>query len=176
MINVVWAVVVVLALGVCLNLGLTFALIRRLRALEESVAPVAALPMVGARVDHFEVHTTQGRRVSQHDVSTGSIIAAFLSPSCQGCSKLIEALISGETVHPPWFIFVVAGDAREDADALALSVSSVGQVAVVQGNEVMDAFGGVAGFPTVVRLQDGTIAAAGHRIQDVVRSEPTVQT
>ncbi|HEV2890714.1 MAG TPA: hypothetical protein VGX28_10090 [Frankiaceae bacterium] len=160
------AVVVLLAVVTAAHLLLTFALIRRVRLLQEQgVGGHAAegVPRVGSRVGSFETETTTGRRLTEADVADALVV--FLSPGCAPCLTLADDLLR----KPPSeaITVFVAGEPGPDTDAMADRVARLGTVAVVgDGGGPVTAFGAEA-FPSVVRTRGGVVEAAGLRMKDV---------
>ncbi|WP_406208087.1 hypothetical protein OH807_36110 [Kitasatospora sp. NBC_01560] len=172
MLTALTAAAVVLGIAVAANLVLTFAIIRRLRALEEGGTGGApdALPAVGTAVAEFAAVTTSGVEVTAADVAVGEAFAGFVMVGCTPCGTLIDSLAGGAVTGADDPLFFVVGD-PDDPETRRMSalLGPVGRVAVVaEKSAATAAFGQVSAFPTLLRIKDGVIAAAGHDLADVV--------
>ncbi|GAA2808843.1 hypothetical protein RMN57_06535 [Kitasatospora sp. CM 4170] len=163
---------VVLGIATAANLVLTFAVIRRLRTLEEGGGTGApdALPAVGTAVGEFTAVTTSGEEVSAADVAAGDAFAGFVMVGCTPCGTLIESLAGGAATGAADPLFFVVGDPESpETRRMTAALGPVGRVAVVaERSAATAAFGQVSAFPTLLRIKDGVIAAAGHELGDVV--------
>ncbi|MEU8588821.1 hypothetical protein AB0C59_17745 [Streptomyces sp. NPDC048664] len=162
---------VLLGVATAANLALTFAVVRRLRVLEEGGTSAAAvLPSTGTAVAEFSAVTTTGEEVTAADVAGGDAFAAFVMVGCTPCGNLIESLAGGASTGAENPLFFVVGDPEsQEARRMAGTLGAIGRVAVVaEHSSATAAFGRIGAFPTLLRLKDGVIAAAGHDLGDVV--------
>jgi len=161
--------VLVGALGV-LNVILTLGLVRHVRALQEvvqeGVFPDPDLPQAGARVGGFEVTCVDGKALSDRDLGQDTLVGFFTS-GCRPCANLRSQL----TRQPPGlpFIAFVEGDQDDpEVSEMVRVLSRLGSVALTTaGDTVTQAFK-PSGFPTLIRTEQGVIAAAGHRLRQVL--------
>jgi thiol-disulfide isomerase/thioredoxin len=162
---------VLLGLATAANLLFTFAVIRRLRALEERGGPASAapaLPAVGSAVGEFTVLTTGNERLGRSSVSTGQVLVGFVSVGCAPCRALVEEVAAGTLAVDGRCLFLVSGDSSIEAARMAEVLSELGPAAIVTDQpEVAAAFGGVNAYPTLLRLDEGVIVAAGHELAAV---------
>ncbi|MFD0275217.1 hypothetical protein ACFVHB_15120 [Kitasatospora sp. NPDC127111] len=171
MLTALIALAVVLGIATAANLVLTFAVIRRLRTLEEGgTGAPDALPAVGTAVGGFSAVTTTGAEVTEADVADGDAFAGFVMVGCTPCGKLIESLAGGAATGADDPLFFVVGDPESpETRRMAATLAPVGRVSVVaEKSPATAAFGRISAFPTLLRLKDGVIAAAGHDLDDVV--------
>jgi hypothetical protein len=171
-VTVLTVVVMLLATVSAAHLLLTFALIRRVRVLQErSGEEPVPVPVAGSRVRGFRVATMSSGTVTDADVADGLVV--FVSPSCAPCATLTDGLLR-DRPDERVSIFVV-GEPGPETDAMAAKVAPLGEVAVV-GDEggAVGAFG-VTAFPTVVRVAGGVVESAGIRMADLMprRAAPT---
>jgi hypothetical protein len=165
-VTVLAVVVALLAVVTAGHLLLTFALIRRVRVLQErgghADEPVP-VPPAGSVVGPFSAATTSGGVVTDADVADGLVV--FVSPTCEPCQKLVDGLLRDRQERPA--AVFVAGEQGPETMAFAAKVAPLGEVAVVtdEGGAV-GAFG-VTAFPTVVRVAGGVVESAGIRMSDL---------
>jgi len=147
--------------ALCLfNLFLLTAVIRRLRAHEAQHAPVGLpLPAAGRAVGAFA--TTEPDAVSDQDLIEPAAVL-FVMPNCAPCHELV-ASAPGAGLDPGRTFVFVAGDPAATATREVVSaVRPLGRVSVVEPDgPVAAAFGGVTGFPTVLRVEADRVVAAG---------------
>lgn len=154
---VLTAAVVMLAGLTAFNLILTLGILRRLRAAGEPVE--VRLPEIGFEVGRFAVDTIDGVPLAEPDIANATV--AFVMAGCGPCGELIAEM---KTVDQSLTVFVVGPDSEE----LMAKLPTTARVAsVADGSPAPKAFGGIGGFPTVVRVQDGRVAASGRRLADV---------
>ncbi len=168
---------VVFGLLTLLNVALTVGVIRRLR---EHTAALAALPAgggdvggdvalsAGSTVGAFTAVDNQGVPVSLSTLGTRPLVG-FFSPSCGPCKERMPEFIEYAGTRPGGrhgILAVAVGTPEETADM----VERLGAVATVviepdQG-PVQKAFA-VSGFPAVVLVEDGRVAASHFNIAPV---------
>ncbi|MGW4891990.1 hypothetical protein ACWEQL_06935 [Kitasatospora sp. NPDC004240] len=171
MLTALIALAVVLGIATAANLVLTFAVIRRLRALEEGgTGAPAALPAVGTPVGEFSAVTISGQEVTRADVTAGDAFAGFVMVGCTPCGALLESLAAGAATGSDDPLFFVVGDPENpETRRMTATLAPVGRVAVVaEKSPATAAFGHISAFPTLLRIEDGLIAAAGHDLDEVV--------
>lgn len=178
MASILLAFVILLLLVVALNLTMTFALTRQLRMLE-AAAPAAgslALPVVGERIGNFRVTTIDGEKISERQLANINAIAAFVMPGCEPCHKIVGQLRGGGLPFAGDKFMFVAGESNDAATVeLARSLTSIGRVAVISPDgAAAAAFGGVTGYPTLLRLESGIIRSAGRSLTAVAGPSATV--
>ncbi|GGM49479.1 hypothetical protein ACFFX1_22910 [Dactylosporangium sucinum] len=150
-----------------LNLTLTFAIVRRMR--DNPTEPghghgqqhgnhSMSLVPVGARVGPFRATTPGGVVVTTEDVATDSVVA-FVSATCETCKQVLEQLERQQHTLGTLVVFVFGVEADVEAIAARLSAARVAMAAV--GGDVAAAFGGIDGYPRVVRVTGGVIARGG---------------
>lgn len=168
MTNVLLAVVVVLAIATFGNIFLLFAVIRRLRHLQELIVPSAPVPEVGTVVEPFRAEITDGASLTADDFAGGPVLVAILSNTCPSCQAMAGDLVSltGQSIAP--VVFVVA-DPQHDSSALLGALDGIERIAVIGHDDpALAAFGGISAFPTVLVLRDGKVAGADTRLEKVI--------
>ena len=151
---------------------LTFALIRRVRFIEERlVGRSAELPSIGTRVGPFRAVATDGGSISLKDM-TASTTLAFLSPECPACDAFVARLGHQEGVSGQTLLAFVVGDREDDgAVRLAVGLREIGcRVALIGEAHPAVAACRVTAYPTLIRVEDGRVMGAGHTLEAVVES------
>lgn len=163
-------VAVVAALAV-LNLLLTLALIKRVRVLQELVAQTPrrdpALPRPGDPVGAFQVTTQEGERLSDESLKTGVSLVGFFTPNCLPCATVRAQLLESPPAIPV-LVFVEGTEGDLEASTLAASLKHVARVAYTADNDTLHRAFRPAGYPTLIRVENGAIAASGHVLADVL--------
>jgi thiol-disulfide isomerase/thioredoxin len=162
----------VLAVLVVLNLLLTFALIGRIRVLQALVEKMMgkdpSLPQPGDLVGRFEVTTPEGELLSDAALRSGVSLVGFFAPNCEPCAAMRAQLLA--TPPPLPLVAIVEGSADDAAASreLGTALSRVARVFyATAGDSVTRAFRS-AGFPTLIRVENGMVTAAGHKLHDVL--------
>jgi hypothetical protein len=187
MVGALAAAVAFLTVLTLINLALLFAVIRRLRGVEHGAgAPADQLPAVGQRVGAFEVPALDGSVLTAADVAgTGGThgpdsadsadrLVACVMTGCEPCATFIASLQDGSPAGFDRTFFFITGDPRAEATAaLVAELSGLGRVAMMpEDGSVGPALGGVQSFPTVLRITDGRVAAAGRKLDEVFAKVP----
>lgn len=167
----IWTVVsIALAVLALANLFLLLGVSARLRLLHAASRarpPADRLPEVGREIRSFEVvvEGESGAPLTHRAFAAGTTIVGFFATGCRKCARLRAALIETPPVHPT--VLMIHGDPG-DAEALAMGTPlvDVGRVAYFEDLGVARAFG-VLGYPTLLRIEDGRIAAVGRALEDV---------
>ena len=161
----------VLATVALSNLFVSFALIGRLRVLDSRLHATSAgdamLPRPGERVRPFRATTADGQLITADRLEQGATLVGFFSPDCRECKRVVADLFA----HPPTLpIFaVVEGNRGLPASAtLVAELGRLGLVAYGDDNDGLQQAFQLSSFPTLIRTQDGTVAAAGHQLSDVL--------
>jgi thiol-disulfide isomerase/thioredoxin len=161
-------VVVFLAIITFGNIFLLFAVIRRLRSLQELVVPSVPVPDVGTVVEPFQVETTNGASLTADDLAGEPVLVAILSNTCPACQAMAGDLVSltNQSIAPT--VFLVA-DPQHDSSTMLSALDGIGRIAVVgRDDPALAAFGGINAFPTVLVLRDGRVAGADTRLEKVI--------
>jgi thiol-disulfide isomerase/thioredoxin len=159
------------------NLLLSLVLVRRVRPLqkliEERGIPDQMLPRIGTSVAPFRVQMADGSVVTDEAVRTGTTLIGFFLPHCPSCDRMVARMIEEP---PPWPLLAFVEGAPEDPDARAEveKLAAVGRPGLASA-EVERAVGlsDSAAFPTLVRIENGIVTAAGRRLHVVTElAEP----
>jgi len=173
--STLWIVLyAIAALVAVLNLMLNLALVGRVRALTETVAAQGAtavdrsLPRPGRPIGSFEIETTLGERITDESLREAATLVTFFITGCTTCEGIRAELLAGPPAIPVLAFIHANGDAHA-ARAIGDALGPVARVAYFdeQNDSVGEAFGTVR-YPTLLRIQDGVVAASGRRLQDVV--------
>lgn len=153
-----------LACVCCVNLLVTFGLVRKLRQGGFAAAKPLSLPEPGTRVKPFQASTLAGDVIDQPALASSEGVVLFVSATCAPCKRLVTELLA--TPLNETLIFFVTGDdeaAYEQAEALR----SLGTVAVIgHDSDVRSAFD-VTAFPTLLRIVGGVIVSAGFGLSEI---------
>jgi hypothetical protein len=152
--------VVLLAVATVGHLLLTFALIRRVRDLQNrTVVPHDdGLPAPGTPVGPFSLERLDGSPLGTEDVATGDVLVGFFAAGCSPCTAVVADLLD----DPPAERFVAlvdSGEAEPTAE-LASRLSAIAEVAVVPWESTVSTAFGQEGFPALLRVRDGVIVEA----------------
>ncbi len=163
-----------LAGWVLLDLVLTGALLVRLRGLQRRLAqegglPDLTLPRVGSAVGAFEAALPAGEPVSDRALRSGTTLVGFFAAGCAPCEALRAQLLQSPPPLESLFFVHAAGPAAADARSLLASLQRLFRVAPL-GEDVGRAFGMTpeTGFPVLLRVEEGVIAAAGSTLEEVL--------
>ncbi|MEO3874365.1 hypothetical protein ABGB18_36700 [Nonomuraea sp. B12E4] len=160
--------VVLVAVVVAVHLLFTFALVARIRELQQhggAHAHNTQVPRPGTVIRPFSVTDTDGATITEADLD-GPVQVGFLQVGCGPCRMLSDALVTA----PPAarFVSIVQGDPdAPDATArLAAKLGVLGRVTVIGIDDpALTAFEVVA-FPTLLHTHSGVVTASGTRLDD----------
>lgn len=160
--------VVFLAIVTFGNILLLFAVIRRLRNLQELVVPPAIFPAVGTVIESFHIETVDGSSVTTDTLADDPVLVAVLSTTCPACKDLAGdlATLTGLSSAP---VVLVVADSEHDGSTMLQSLADLDRVAVVdRGHPALAALGGITAFPTVLGVREGKIVSAGSGLDKVL--------
>lgn len=165
-------VVAALAVLVVVNLLLSFALIGRLRVLQEMVERGGVmkdpnLPQQGDPVRPFQAVTEEGEQLSDEALKAGVSLVGFFTSGCKPCATVRKQLLE----RPPTLPFMAFVDGSpQDAETreLADALKKVARVAFTTPSAPPSQAFEPPGFPTLIRVEDGKVAASGNRLSDVL--------
>jgi thiol-disulfide isomerase/thioredoxin len=160
--------VVFLAIVTFGNILLLFAVIRRLRNVQELVVPPAVVPAVGTAIEPFQVETVDGASVTTDALADGPVLVAVLSTTCPACKDLAGTLatLSGPSSAP---LVLVVADPGHDGAPMLQALAGMDRVAVVEREHpALTALGGITAYPTVLAIREGKITSAGTRLDKVL--------
>lgn len=169
MAGIVTAIVVLFAISLA-TLALLFALISRVRSLQELVLKnrtADGLPQPGDPVGRFEVTTTAGEVITDLSLALETTLVGFFLPGCVPCERVQAELRE----RPPGVPMVaVIRATAEDARAPAMrdALAQVARVAYAGAEDPVSRAFRNTGYPTLVRIENGLVAAAGYRLSDVL--------
>lgn len=158
------AAVVLLTVVMAVHLLLTFALIRRVRELQENGAtgPVRdeTLPRPGFRIGNFTAELADGRSFATSDLAEGDTLVGFFAAGCSPCKPVVADLVA----NPPaerFVAFVETDDGDLGAELMA-KLAGVAEVATLEQDSAVAGAFAQEGFPTLVRVTNGVVADSGH--------------
>jgi len=165
----IWTVLCgLLAVIALANLALLLGLVARMRVLETAAAagaPAQRLPELGRAIRPFELTTATGEALDHQGLAGGTTLIGFFAAGCRKCARVRSALIADPPALP--VVVMINGDPDEpEARSMGTPLLGVGRVAYFEDLTVARAFG-VLGYPTLLRVEDGKIAAVGRDLDDV---------
>lgn len=166
------AAIVLIGTMTVLNLLLSFAIIRRLRAAEAAAIWTPRgedMPEPGTRVGAFSVTTVDGARLTERDLADSDGLVGIVQAGCAPCGSFLERVERGEIRLPREAVLFVARSDLADHEPYVRRLRTHAQVVVTSvDSPELRAFGPVPAFPTFLRLTNGVIAAADHRVERVL--------
>ena len=176
MIGILIAVVVVVGIVAGADLLLSFAVIRRLSALQARMQGGGgshASPAVGHEIGDFEVELLTGGVFTLADLMDGPSVVIFLTTTCEPCQTAIAEL--RDMPAPLSFpMYVLINGTDQDQDNAVLNVAADmpqgTRVAEISASHpVMRAFG-IDGFPSVLGVENGIVRASDFRVSHVLET------
>ena len=169
MTGIVTAVVVVSVVSLA-TLALLFALISRVRTLQELVLKNPkqhGLPQPGDPIGRFAVTTTAGEVVTDVSLARETTLVGFFQPNCGPCER-VQAELCQRPLGVPIVALIRAAADEAGATAMSDALAHVARVAYAGADDSVSRAFRTAGYPTLVRIENGLVAAAGHRLSDVL--------
>jgi peroxiredoxin len=174
--------VAVAFLGIlCLvNLGLLFAVVRKVRVLGERVdrmPPIgaAALLPVGSKAPEFTAVTTAGQSRSLADLAGSRAVLGFFSPGCEPCRAQLPEFIEFAKALPggPGQALGVVLGQSEAADALAAELGGATAVVITPRQGPLATAFSVRGTPAFYLISpDGQIEARSMAVRALAATVP----
>jgi thiol-disulfide isomerase/thioredoxin len=176
LIGILIAVVVVVGIVAGADLLLSFAVIRRLSALQAKMQGGGGghtSPAVGHQVGDFEVELLTGGVFTLADLMDGASVVIFLTTTCEPCKAAIAELREMSTPPAfPMYVLINATDLDEEGAVLTVAADMPPGTRVAQisaSHPVMQAFG-IDGFPTVLGIEDGIVRASDYLLGRVLET------
>lgn len=163
---------------VAFELATTFAALGKLRIIQRHLeqsggVPDPLLPPRGTRVRPFRAALAgtgePSRALTDAALRAGTVIVGFFTTGCLQCEAVCEAL---EEAAPGFPLFALVHAEPDDPPAalprLVRRLSGIAQVAYLDA-EVAAAFAfrDDSGYPTLVKLHNGLVIAAGHGVTEL---------
>lgn len=166
-------VVVVGAVGALavVNFLLSMALIRRVRVLQELVERTPQrdpnLPKTGEAIGSFQATTLQGETLSNETLKPGVSLVGFFTTHCKPCAALRAQLLESPPTLP--VVAFVEGPADDpEVGEMAEALKRIARVVYTRNNDALHQAFKPAGYPTLIRVENGVVAASGHALADVL--------
>jgi len=158
------AAVVLLTVVSAVHLLITFALIRRVRELQEHGAKAPAkddsLPEAGKLIGDFSAELLDGRTFAHADLADSTVLVGFFAAGCSPCKPVVADLVA----NPPaerFVAFVESGDGEDGAKLMA-DLEAVAEVAAMSWDSPVSGAFAQQSFPTLIRVTNGVVADSGH--------------
>lgn len=165
MIGILMAVVVVLGVAVAADLVLSFAVIRRVAALQTRMKAgggSGGSPAIGHEVGDFRAELLTGGVFTRADLAGERAIVAFLMTSCEPCKRAVAELRDLPDPLPlPLYVLITGTERDRDVLSVAAGMPASARVGEISAPDATSEAFGVDGFPTVLTVEDGTVRASG---------------
>lgn len=168
MIDALTAAVVAIAVVVVIDFLLSLAIIRRLRIQGSLGRPEIELPRVGMSIPTFNKESITGDEIDADWIRRQrAALLGFFASSCPACSRLKDDLRK----HPPNVPFVAFLRDSQDLEVvdpeLRDVLGSLGHVVPFDASTGLTREFDVSAFPTLIRVEDGIVVAAGHNLRAI---------
>jgi thiol-disulfide isomerase/thioredoxin len=162
------AAVVVIAIVVVIDFLLSLAIIRRLRAQGPITRPTIGLPHKGMSIPQFRMKSIAGEEIDTAWVQRqGALLLGFFAQSCPACSRLKNELRRSPPSEP-LVSFLREPEEHEVVDVELRDVlAALGELIPFDSSTELTHRFEVNGFPTLIRVEDGEVVAAGHDLRAV---------
>ena len=173
------ASVVALAVLTVINLLLCLAVVRRLRAVEESIRASGPpdTPAPGTVISGFTATTTSGAVLSSEDLGRNESFVGVLSVGCPACEEFAAELNRGIRSLPEHAVLFVAAGADVDPGPMVRQLGTRAAVVVTaEDGPELSAFGRITAFPTFMRIERGVVAASHVRADAILGTFPAPLT
>jgi|HubBroStandDraft_5_1064220.scaffolds.fasta_scaffold01542_12 hypothetical protein len=172
MIGILIAVVVLVGAVAVADLLLSFAVIRRVSALQARMTAGAGggqSPEVGHRVGDFRVELLGGGLFTRADLEDTRALVVFLMTTCEPCKKAVADLAELPLPLPsPLYVLVTGTHKDRDIRPVAAQLPPGAQVGRISAPDATTEAFGVDGFPTVLRVEDGIVRSSGLKVAGVL--------
>ncbi len=169
--NLMFAVVALVGVIGLVNVLLIFGVIGRVRVLQEAVQTGILrdpdLPTPGDAVGAFQVTAEDGTELSEAAVQGAAALVCFFTPGCQPCAD-VRAQLLARPPELPLIAFVEGASDDPEVQQILASLGRLGSVATTRAGDAVTRAFKPNGFPTLFRTSHGSIAAAGHRLSQVL--------
>jgi hypothetical protein len=176
LIGILIAVVVVVGIVAGADLLLSFAVIRRVSALQARMqggGGSSTSPAVGHQIGDFEVELLTGGVFTLADLMQGASVVIFLTTTCEPCQAAIAELRDMPTpVSFPMYVLINETDLDQDNAVLSVAADMPQGTRVAEisaSHPVMRAFG-IDGFPSVLGVEDGIVRASDYQVGRVLET------
>jgi len=168
LIGILTAVVVVVGVVAGADLLLSFAVIRRLAALQSRMQGLSGgggSVAVGHKVGDFRVELLTGDEFTLADLMGQSSMVVFMTTTCEPCKTAAAELEALPAPLPfPLYILISGSDEDDDVPRVAAGMPMGARIAEISPSDgVVKAFG-VDGVPAVLRVEDGIVRASDYRV------------
>ena len=173
MIGVLIAIVAVFGVVAVADLLLSFAVIRRLAAIQARGAHAGSGdtggPAIGHRIGDFRVELLTGGTFTQADLAGTHAFVVFLMPTCEPCKAAIAELAAVRAPLPAP-LYVLITDAQGDADvaAIAADMPPGTHIGLVSMQDATSEAFGVDGYPTALAIEDGVVRASELKVSGLL--------
>jgi hypothetical protein len=158
MIGILIAVVVLVGAVAVADLLLSFAVIRRVSALQARMTAGAG----GGQSPEVGLFT-------RADLADTRALVVFLMTTCEPCKKAVADLAELPLPLPsPLYVLVTGTHKDRDIRPVAAQLPPGAQVGRISAPDATTEAFGVDGFPTVLRVEDGIVRSSGLKVAGVL--------
>lgn len=164
------SVITVVGLIALVDLVLTYGLIRRVNSIQAQPHSTehSLDPAVGHRIGDFVAKASDNREITEREFEGSETFAAFVMVGCGPCHRLAEELSQMAPPELPLLLFIASSPGEEEeAAGIAAQVPFAAAVCIIEATGTVTEAFGVTGFPTVIRVGDGTVRATGLSLESV---------
>jgi thiol-disulfide isomerase/thioredoxin len=164
------ATLILLSVLTCLNLLLTYGVIRRLRTHEERLADASepgmrmsdSTPRVGTPIPEFRVPTLDGGEVTREQLAVGERYVGFFSVHCPPCRERLPEFVRfvSENAVPRDPLVVISGMPDERRDDMVAAVGGAARLVVDDHDPgTLEQLFRIERLPCLLMLRDGVVVA-----------------
>jgi len=173
MIEILIAIVAVFGVVAAGDLLLSFAVLRRLAAIQSRGSHAAAggdgSPAIGHRIGDFRVELLTGGTFTLADLVTTRAFVVFLMPACEPCKAAIAELATMQAPLPaPLYLLITGAQGDGDVAAIAADMPPGTRVGRISASDATSEAFGVDGFPTALAIEDGVVRDSGLRVSSLL--------
>lgn len=172
MIGVLVAIVVVFGVVAAADLLLSFAIVRRLAAIQSGgshAEPDYGSPTIGHRIGDFRVELLTGGTFTQSDLVAAATFVIFLTPACEPCKAAIADLAAMPAPLPaPLYVLITGAQADGDVAPIAAGMPPGTHVGRISAPDATSEAFGVDGYPTALRIEDGVVRASELKVSSLL--------
>lgn len=164
------AALVVIGALACLNLLLTYGVVRRLRSHEERIAELGEggegmpmsdwTPRVGTTLPEFRVTALDGGEVTRDQLATGEAYVGFFSVHCPPCRERLPEFVDIVSRRQGDALVVISGAPDERREEMVAMVGDAARVVVDDHDPgTLEQLLQVERLPCMLVLSDGVVTA-----------------
>jgi hypothetical protein len=124
-------------------------------------------PPADPDIGSFQATTLEGEPLSHETLKPGVSLVGFFTAHCKPCTALRAQLLKSPPALP--FVAFVEGRANDpEVGEMAEALKRIARVVYTERNDALHQAFQPASYPTLIRVENGIIAASGHALADVL--------